>query len=142
MVKSKYGSRLSWADLIVLAGTTALEDLGALPMQFCPGRSDMNAADSAVQSKYLNEGIYLDDKSKYVYPNDTRTIDEQMKDTNDLMGFSLQEMAVLNGGGHSIGNCHAAIAGFDGAWTNDPNTFDNSWFKTVLQVTDSVGDLH
>ena len=39
-VKKKYGKHLSYADLIVLAGTTAAEEIGAPEMDFCPGRSD------------------------------------------------------------------------------------------------------
>ena len=39
-VKEQFGDPLSWADLIALAGTVALEDAGAPPMEFCGGRVD------------------------------------------------------------------------------------------------------
>jgi catalase (peroxidase I) len=39
-IKIKFGIALTWADLIVLAGTTAVEESGGLKIPFCPGRSD------------------------------------------------------------------------------------------------------
>lgn len=39
-VKEQFGDPLSWSDLIALAGTVALEDAGAPPMEFCGGRVD------------------------------------------------------------------------------------------------------
>merc|ERR1711953_1013332 len=57
------------------------------------------------------------------------------------MNFTLREMVVLNGGGHSIGGCHADISGYSGNWTSEPVSFDNSWFKQVLKVQDSLGVL-
>eukprot|EP00493_Phyllostaurus_siculus_P023982 UN24319 len=58
-----------------------------------------------------------------------------------MMNFTLREMVVLNGGGHSIGKCHSAVSGYEGQWSSRPTEFDNSWFKQVLEVQDALGAL-
>ncbi len=45
-IKDRYGAALSWADLMVLAGTEAVRAGGAEGVRFCPGRVD--AADDGV----------------------------------------------------------------------------------------------
>lgn len=45
--QDQFGEGLSWADLIVLAGNTAIEDAGGRPMKFCGGRSDALDRDAA-----------------------------------------------------------------------------------------------
>lgn len=124
------GHTVSWADLIIIAGTTALEDLGALEMPFCPGRVDVaNESMAALGSKYLNT-TFLDPEDGRA--GDDRPLNIQMRDSLAMRDFTLREMTVLNGGGHSIGKCHADISGYDGQWTEDPTQFDNSFFTTLL----------
>jgi len=130
----------SWADLIILAGTQALKDMGLdLEMPFCPGRVDvMSESEAKEGSKYL-ETSFLD--PEFGRDGDDRSLEIQIKDRASMMNFTLREMVVLNGGGHSIGKCHSAVSGYAGKWTSNPTEFDNSWFKQVLQVQDALGAL-
>jgi len=49
------------------------------------------------------------------------------------MGFTDREMVVLNGGGHSIGQCHHFRSGFSGPWTHNPAQVSNDFFSLLLQ---------
>jgi len=122
-VFNKYDG-LSWADLIIIASTAALESMGALPMPFCPGRTDVTAEVAAEQSKNLDPEIYLDAETATA-----PLLRESMK----IMGFTDREMVVLNGGGHSIGQCHYFRSGFHGPWTPNPDKVSNEFFRVLLE---------
>merc|ERR1719357_667426 len=131
-VYDKYDG-LSWADLIIIASTTALESMGALPMPFCPGRTDVSASLAKEQSANLDPEIYL---------NPETATPELLRESMKIMGFTDREMVVLNGGGHSIGQCHHFRSGFTNPWTHHPNKVSNDFFNLLLQeewVVTTVG---
>ena len=118
-IKDSYGDDLS-ADLIIIAGTTALEQMGGCSVGMCLGRTD---DDDGSGSEDLDENIYLD--AEYATA-------EEIKESMAIMGFSNREMTVLNGGGHAIGKAHWHKSGFEGKWTLNPTTLSNSFFTTLL----------
>jgi len=130
-IKNSFGAGLSWADLIIIAGTAALEDMGGREVRVCPGRSDATAEEAAVGSMYLDPTIYLN-------PEFANASD--LKKSMSIMGFTAKEMTVLNGGGHAIGKAHASKSGFEGPWTHEPTTLSNEFFK-VLWNNDWVETL-
>lgn len=118
-IKEKYGDGLSWADLIVLAGTTALETASNMRIPFCGGRTD---AEDGSGTEYLAPRV----TGAW---NDTILA---LRDTMNVMGLTTREFTVLMGGGHSLGQMHNDRTGFTGAWTENPATLDNTYFTTLL----------
>ena len=85
--------QLSWADLIVLAGTLALEDWTGSPsghFGFCAGRTDAEDDDGA--SKFLQPR--LTSNSSLV----------QLEDAIELMGLTHTQFVVLNAAGYALGD--------------------------------------
>jgi len=120
-IKDQFGDALSWADLIVLAGSTALERAGSPKLAFCGGRSD---ALDGLGSEYLAPKV------------DGETSDaSRLKNAARIMGLSAREWAVLTGGGHALGRMHKERSGFDGAWTEDPTKLTNGYFRELLLET-------
>merc|ERR1711871_144536 len=123
-IKARY-SDLTMADLIVLAGTVALEEAAGedFSLPFCGGRTD---ATDGSGSEYLGTNTLANLTGAH-----TETV-AQLKGAIKISGLSLREFVALQGGGHSLGRMHADVSGFEGAWTQSPQTLDNSYFKTLL----------
>mmetsp|Transcript_24497 Transcript_24497/g.64636 ORF Transcript_24497/g.64636 Transcript_24497/m.64636 type:complete len:704 (-) Transcript_24497:138-2249(-) len=125
-VKERFGDGLSWADLIVLAGTVAAEEAGAPPMRFCGGRSD--AVDGA-GSEALQPKSYA---GSNVTAAELRSQIVELKNQIRVMGLSYREFAALHGGGRSLGELHGEGGGFDGARTSDPTRLSSGYFGMLL----------
>jgi len=129
-VKQKYGRRLSWADLLVLAGNVAMESMGFETFGFAGGRKDDFAPDDSVdwgpEDKMetwdrFDEADELDDPLGatvmgliYVNPEgpegepDPEWSAERIRTSFSRMAMSDRETAALIAGGHTFGKVHGA----------------------------------
>ncbi|RMC31349.1 catalase/peroxidase HPI [Paracoccus alkanivorans] len=132
-IKKKYGNRISWADLIILAGTVAYEDMGLKTFGFSFGREDIWHPEKDVywgsEKEWLapSDGRYgsVDDPSTmenplaavqmgliYVNPEgvngqpDPLKTAAQMRETFSRMAMNDEETVALTAGGHTVGKTH------------------------------------
>ncbi|WP_084397923.1 catalase/peroxidase HPI [Henriciella aquimarina] len=142
-VKKKYGNALSWADLIILAGNVALEDMGFKTFGFGGGREDIWEPEKDVYWGTEQEWLALSDdpNSRYsegralenplaavqmglIYVNpegpdgnpDPLAAAQDIRETFARMAMNDEETVALIAGGHTFGKCHGAgDAGLVGA---------------------------
>ncbi|HOI32244.1 MAG TPA: catalase/peroxidase HPI, partial [Bacteroidales bacterium] len=129
-VKQKYGKKLSWADLMILAGNVALESMGFKTFGFAGGREDIWEPEEDIY--WGSEGKWLDDqrhneKGKlegplaadhmgliYVNPEGPNGEPDPVKAAHyirqsfGLMAMNDEETVALIAGGHSFGKVHGA----------------------------------
>ncbi|MDO9393848.1 catalase/peroxidase HPI [Methylotenera sp.] len=130
-IKKKYGNKLSWADLIVLAGTIAYESAGLKTFGFAGGRADIWHPEKDIywgaekewlgNSSRYDEGvretlenplaavqmglIYVNPEGVDGQPNPLRTA-EDVRITFARMAMNDEETVALAAGGHTLGKCH------------------------------------
>ena len=129
-IKQKYGRKISWADLMILAGNVALESMGFKTIGFAGGREDWWEPDESVY--WGSEGKWLEDKRHsakgdlenplaavqmgliYVNPEgpsgnpDPVAAAKDIRETFGRMGMNDEETVALIAGGHTFGKCHGA----------------------------------
>ncbi|UQB41886.1 catalase/peroxidase HPI [Thiomicrospira microaerophila] len=132
-IKKKYGNKLSWADLLVLAGTIAYENMGLKTFGFAFGREDIWQPEKDIywgaEKEWLapSDARYdnLDDPSTmenplaavqmgliYVNPEgvngqpDPLKTALQVRETFARMAMNDEETVALTAGGHTVGKCH------------------------------------
>jgi catalase-peroxidase len=132
-IKKKYGNRLSWADLIVLAGTVAYESMGLQTFGFGFGRKDIwhpekdtywgsekewLAPSDNPNSRYSGERelenplaavmmglIYVNPEGVDGKPDPLKTA-RDVRETFARMAMNDEETVALTAGGHTVGKCH------------------------------------
>jgi len=129
-IKQKYGNKLSWADLIVLTGTVALETMGLKTFGFAGGREDIwEPADNIYwgpESTWLGDARYKGDRQLdnplaavqmgliYVNPEgpngnpDPLAAARDIRETFARMAMNDEETVALIAGGHTFGKAHGA----------------------------------
>ncbi len=133
-IKQKYGARLSWADLMILAGNVAIESMGGPVFGFGGGRADVWEPEKDVywgtEEKWVgeegNETRIQPDKEMaleeplaaiqmgliYVNPEGPGGVPEALQSARDIretfarMGMNDVETAALTAGGHTFGKAH------------------------------------
>ncbi|MTI18155.1 catalase/peroxidase HPI [Rhodobacteraceae bacterium RKSG542] len=136
-VKKKYGNALSWADLIVLAGTIAYEDMGLKTFGFGFGREDIWGPETDVywgsekewlapsEERYENLDdahslenplaathmglIYVNPEGVDGNPDPVKTA-AMVRETFARMAMNDEETAALTCGGHTVGKAHGAVS--------------------------------
>ncbi len=129
-VKKKYGRRISWADLMVLAGNVALETMGLKTFGFGGGREDVWEPDEATywgsEKEWLGDQRYSGDRDLenplaavqmgliYVNPEgpnrnpDPIAAARDIRETFARMAMNDEETVALIAGGHTFGKTHGA----------------------------------
>lgn len=129
-VKQKYGKKISWADLMVLAGNVSLESMGFKTIGFAGGREDQWEADEVfwgLEKKWLADERRMKDgklnKSPvaavqmgliYVNPEgpggkpDPIAAAKDIREAFGRMAMDDEEIVALIAGGHSFGKAHGA----------------------------------
>jgi len=129
-IKQKYGSKISWADLMILAGNCAIESMGLKTFGFGGGREDVWEPEEDIywgsEAEWLGDKRYSGDRDLenplaavqmgliYVNPEgpngnpDPVASGHDVRETFARMAMNDEETVALVAGGHTFGKCHGA----------------------------------
>lgn len=128
-IKQKYGKKISWADLMILAGNVALENMGFKTFGFAGGREDVWESDDTywgTEKEWLADNRYSGDRELenplaavqmgliYVNPEgpngnpDPFLSARDIRETFARMAMNDEETVALIAGGHAFGKAHGA----------------------------------
>ena len=129
-IKQKYGNKISWADLIILAGNVAIESMGGKTFGYSGGREDIWAPEQdiywGVEKEWLDNKRYKGDRELdnplaavqmgliYVNPEgpdgnpDPLASARDIRETFGRMAMNDEETVALTAGGHTFGKAHGA----------------------------------
>ena len=129
-IKKKYGNKISWADLLVLAGNAAYESMGLKMYGFAFGREDIWHPEKDIywgsEKEWLASTRYDGDNREtlenplaavqmgliYVNPEGVNGVPDPLKTAHDVrltfarMAMNDEETVALAAGGHTVGKCH------------------------------------
>jgi catalase-peroxidase len=129
-IKKKYGKKISWADLMILAGNCALESMGFKTFGFGGGREDVWEPEEDIywgsETEWLGDKRYSGERDLenplaavqmgliYVNPEgpngnpDPVASGKDVRETFARMAMNDEETVALVAGGHTFGKCHGA----------------------------------
>ncbi len=129
-IKQKYGNRISWADLMILAGNCAIESMGGRTFGFAGGRADVWEPEEDIywgaEDTWLGDKRYSGDRELenplaavqmgliYVNPEgpngkpDPVASGRDIRETFARMAMNDEETVALTAGGHTFGKMHGA----------------------------------
>ncbi len=129
-IKQKYGDKISWADLMILAGNCAIESMGGKTFGFGGGREDTWEPEEDVywgdEDTWLGDKRYSGDRQLenplaavqmgliYVNPEGPNGEPDPVRSGRDIretfarMAMNDEETVALTAGGHTFGKCHGA----------------------------------
>jgi len=129
-VKQKYGRKISWADLMILAGNVAMESMGFRTFGFAGGRADVFEPESDIywgpEAEWLGDKRYSGDRELedplaavqmgliYVNPEGPNGVPDPLASARDIretfkrMAMNDEETVALVAGGHTFGKAHGA----------------------------------
>ena len=129
-IKQKYGKKISWADLMILAGNCAIESMGLQTFGFAGGREDIWEPEEDIywgsEDEWLGDKRYESDRKLenplaavqmgliYVNPEgpngepDPVASGRDVRETFARMAMNDEETVALTVGGHTFGKCHGA----------------------------------
>jgi catalase-peroxidase len=129
-IKQKYGRKISWADLLILAGNVALESMGFKTFGFGGGREDIWEPEKDIywgsEQEWLGDERYTGDRDLenplaavqmgliYVNPEgpngnpDPVAAAKDIRESFGRMAMNDEETVALIAGGHTFGKCHGA----------------------------------
>lgn len=134
-IKQKYGRKLSWADLMILAGNVAFESMGAPVFGFGGGRADVYEPEHDVywgtEEEWVGQGATprMGEAAEEVLENPLAAVQmgliyvnpegpggsadalasaREIRETFHRMGMTDEETVALTAGGHTFGKCHGA----------------------------------
>ena len=135
-IKQKYGAKLSWADLMILAGNVAIESMGGPVFGFGGGRADVYEPEKDIYWGTEEQWVgHADNKTRiheeegralesplaavqmgliYVNPEGPGGVPDALQSARDIretfarMGMNDEETAALTAGGHTFGKAHGA----------------------------------
>ena len=129
-IKQKHGKKISWADLLILAGNVAIESMGGMTFGFGGGRPDIWAPEEDIfwgkENEWLGNNRYTGERDLdqplgavqmgliYVNPQgpdgnpDPLASAKDIRETFSRMAMNDEETVALTAGGHTFGKAHGA----------------------------------